>query len=107
MLANRVDSKFLFHSFSFLLSPPPPPQQVITNYREDLYIYRYLSTRFILPSPDFGPFCFVNFYFLRFTYAGVMGCGAVEATGLGFFFFVINARVLSANRVDFGLFYVS
>ena len=34
-------------------------------------------------------------------YAGVMGCGAVEATGLGFAcFVVINPRVLSANRVD-------
>ena len=36
-------------------------------------------------------------------YAGVMGCGVAEATGLGFFFcfFVINPFVLSANRVDF------
>ena len=33
-----------------------------------------------------------------------MGCGAAEATGLGFVcFVVINPRVLSANRVDFGL----
>ena len=32
---------------------------------------------------------------------GVMGCGAAEATGLGFVCFgVINPRVLSANRVD-------
>ena len=38
-------------------------------------------------------------------YAGVMGCGAAEATGLGFVCFVVlNLRVLSANRVDFGLF---
>ena len=36
--------------------------------------------------------------------AGVMGCGAAEATGLGFVCFVVlNPRVLSANRVDFGL----
>ena len=34
-----------------------------------------------------------------------MECGAAEATGLGFVcFVVINPRVLSANRVYFGLF---
>ena len=34
-----------------------------------------------------------------------MECSAVEATGLGFVcFVVINPGVLSANRVDFGLF---
>ena len=34
-----------------------------------------------------------------------MGFGAVEATGLGFVcFVVVNPRVLSANRIDFGLF---
>ena len=32
-----------------------------------------------------------------------MGCRAAEATGLGFVFVVINPRVLSADRVDFGL----
>ena len=38
-------------------------------------------------------------------FVGVMGCGAAEATGLGFVcFVVINPCVLSANRVDFGLF---
>ena len=38
-------------------------------------------------------------------FVGVMGCGAAEATGLGFVcFVVINPPVLSANRVDFGLF---
>ena len=37
--------------------------------------------------------------------AGVMRCGAAEATGLGFVCFVfINPCVLSANRVDNGLF---
>ena len=37
-----------------------------------------------------------------YVYAGVMGCGAAEATGLGFVCFaVINPRVLSANRVYF------
>ena len=37
----------------------------------------------------------------------VKGFGAAEATGLGFvcFFVVINPCVLSANRVDFGLFF--
>ena len=41
-------------------------------------------------------------------YAGVIGCGAAEATGLGFVCFVVfNPRVLSAKRVDFGLFFVS
>ena len=41
-------------------------------------------------------------------YVGVMGIGAVEATGLGFVcFVVINPRVLSANRVDLGFFFVS
>ena len=39
---------------------------------------------------------------------GVMGFGAAEAIGLGFVcFVVINPCVLSANRVDFGLFFVS
>ena len=40
---------------------------------------------------------------------GVIGCGAAEATDLGFScFVVINPRVLSAYRVDFGLlFFVS
>ena len=39
--------------------------------------------------------------------AGVMGCGAAEATGLGFIcFVVINPRVLSANIVDFGPFFL-
>ena len=34
-----------------------------------------------------------------------MGSGAAEATGLGFFcFVVINPCVLAANRVDFGFF---
>ena len=34
-----------------------------------------------------------------------MECGAAEATGLGFVcFVVINPRMLSANRVDFGHF---
>ena len=37
-----------------------------------------------------------------------MGCGAAEATGLGFVcFVVINPRVLSTDRVDFGLFFVN
>ena len=36
----------------------------------------------------------------------VIGCGAAEATGMGFVCFVaINPCVLSANRVDLGLFY--
>ena len=35
-----------------------------------------------------------------------MGCGAAEATGLGFVcFVVISPRVLSANRVDLGFFF--
>ena len=34
-----------------------------------------------------------------------MGRGAVEATSLGCLFCVINPRVLSANKVDFGLDY--
>ena len=34
---------------------------------------------------------------------GVMGCGAAEATGLGFVF--VNPCVLSANRVDLGFFF--
>mgnify|MGYP003571761694 CR=1 FL=1 len=38
-------------------------------------------------------------------YAGVMGYGAAEATGLGFVCFVaINPCVLLANRVDLGFF---
>ena len=40
------------------------------------------------------------------TEAGVMGCGAAEVTDLSFvFFYFIYPRVLSANRVDFGLFF--
>ena len=35
-----------------------------------------------------------------------MGCGTAEATGLGFVCFAINPCVLSANRVDFGGFFV-
>ena len=46
---------------------------------------------------DFELFCFIN--------AGVMACGVAEATGLGFVCFaVINPCVLTANKVDFGLF---
>ena len=36
-------------------------------------------------------------------YSSSQFCGVAEATGLGFVFVVINPRVLSANRVDFGL----
>ena len=36
-------------------------------------------------------------------YTGVMGCGAAETTSLGFVFVFFNPRLLSANRVDFGL----
>mgnify|MGYP003571759600 CR=1 FL=1 len=37
-------------------------------------------------------------------YAGLMGCGAAEATGLGFVCFVVlNTHVLPANRVDYRL----
>ena len=40
-------------------------------------------------------------------YAGVMGCSAAEANGLGFVcFVVINRRVLAAKRVE-GFFFVS
>ena len=34
-----------------------------------------------------------------------MGCGAVEATGLDFVCFVVPRVLLSANRVDFGLYH--
>ena len=50
---------------------------------------------------DFGLYCPVY----PPHYAGVMGCGFKEATGLGFVCFVIiNPCVLSANRVDLGFF---
>ena len=40
------------------------------------------------------------------TLDGVMGCSAAEATYLGFVSFdVINPRVFSVIRVDFGLFF--
>ena len=40
-------------------------------------------------------------------FAGVMGCGAAEATGLGFVCFAaINPRVLSANRDDLGFLFL-
>ena len=43
-----------------------------------------------------------------FTPGRSMRCSAVEVTSLGFVcFVVINPCVLSANRVDFGLFFVS
>ena len=46
-------------------------------------------------------YCSINFLL----YAGVMGCGAAEATDLGFVcFVVINPCVLSAYRVYFGIF---
>ena len=35
----------------------------------------------------------------------VVGCGAAEATGLGFFCFVLSTLVLSAKWVDFGFFF--
>ena len=39
------------------------------------------------------------------SFVGVMGCGAAEATGLGFVcFIVLNPRILSANGVDLGFF---
>ena len=41
-------------------------------------------------------------------FSGVMGCGAAEATGLGFVcFVVINPRVLSSKVLILGLFLVS
>ena len=66
----------------------------------------------IFPKGHFSGFVDFWKFFIRFwvlflffieNYAGVMGCGAAEATGLGFaFFVVINPCVLSANRVDLG-----
>ena len=47
-------------------------------------------------------FCFFFFY----NFSNLRGCGATEATGLGFVCFdVINTRVRSANRVNLGFFF--
>ena len=49
------------------------------------YWYAFIITEYVFFTPP----------------AGVMGCGAAEATDLGFFCFVVmNPRVLSANRVE-------
>ena len=58
---------------------------------------------FALSLPFF--FWYSYFLFIQFSIFTVMGCGAIEATGLGFVCFVaINPRVLSADRVDSGFF---
>ena len=45
------------------------------------------------------------FYYYPIIIISMMGCGAAEATGLGFVcFVVINPPVLSANIVDLGFF---
>ena len=47
--------------------------------------------------------CYPLELILRFFLFHKLSCGAAEATGLGFFLFVvINPYVLSANRVDLG-----
>ena len=46
------------------------------------------------------------FKFHKFAYlTGEMGCGAAEATCLGFVCIVVNPLVLSGNIVGFGLFF--
>ena len=71
----------------------------------------YCSTSLGLFGPCIAlpPPLFLKVFLLIFQFYSVtpifMGCGTAEATGLGFVcFVVINACVLSANRVDFGLF---
>ena len=55
---------------------------------------------------DFGLLCFINLPISP--YAGVMGCGAAEATGLAFFFFFfVNPHALSANRVESGFCFIN
>ena len=68
----------------------------------------FVSGFFFFCFKHFHSFLFFFFFSSPFS-AGVMGCGATEATCLGFVCFVfINPRVLSsANRVDFGLIIIS
>ena len=52
-----------------------------------------------------GLFCFRNFSIEPPLSPRVMGCGAAEVTGLGFVCFVVMTPcVLSASRIDYGLF---
>ena len=64
----------------------------------------YVITWIIWSSPS------VSIYILYHPHPLVRwseGCGAAEATGLGFVCFVVlNPRVLSANRVDLGFFFL-
>ena len=73
-----------------------------------LYIFLFVCLEFQIIRFMITTFITSTFFIdlLRFTYAGVMGCSAAEATGLGFVcFVVINPLMLSAaDRVDFWLF---
>ena len=85
--------------FLYLQGPRKRQRQPSQYWRE----VRRISLRYVLrdtPSTShlqLDWLLFVLFFTLR--------CGAAEATGLGFVCFVINPCVLSANRVNFGLFF--
>ena len=70
----------------------------VSDYSVRDYLYaNILYQNFLRFTPPFT----INYPILLPLYAGVMGCGAAEVTGLGFVcFVVISLCVLSANRVD-------
>ena len=91
--------------FVFHLPPPPPAQGRSSRAASDCV--PPLCDVIVDPGdqplvPGGGGNCFDS-WLSRFIFTP-MGCGAAEATDLGFIFVVINPRVWSANRVDLGFF---
>ena len=109
--------------FFFCLTPPPlPSRSRQCCFRKRLACFFFVFCFLLLFSTllcfytktvDYEEFFYPTFSSLPPSsspppYAGVMGCGAAEVTGLGFVCFVVlNPRVLSANRVVLSFFFVS
>ena len=106
---------FAIFFYYYWISPPPLPYPlsvfIIWYFAVfgALSLLCFMNNMFHTPlsdRPGLCLFCWSTLVFCRFgfvykfsnfTYAGVMGCGAAEATGLGFVcFVVINPRVLSS-----------
>ena len=96
------------------LNPPPPPllwfsaspypASFVLFYLQMHLIFSLILASCISLLPFFK---MPIFKILSFLFAGVMGCGAAEATDLGFVcFFFVNPRVLSANPSWFWAFCV-